>query len=101
MLHEGAHKNGDQTYNHFSNLKWATHLENEKDKLLHGTVLRGSKIKNAKLTERSVRALRKEHAALERNWRSGKVLALAAKYNIGYRTLLRAVKRESWAHVEP
>lgn len=39
-------------------LRWATYKENEADKLLHGTRMRGGKCHAAKLTEQDVRSIR-------------------------------------------
>jgi hypothetical protein len=40
-LHEGAHGDGIRTNAALSNLRWATHAENEADKVLHGTRIEG------------------------------------------------------------
>jgi DNA invertase Pin-like site-specific DNA recombinase len=39
-------------------LEWKTKRQNENDKILHGTLLRGSKIGNSRLTETDVLAIR-------------------------------------------
>jgi len=40
-LHEVAHGDGNGHHNQRDNLRWATYSENEKDKVLHGTSLKG------------------------------------------------------------
>lgn len=40
-------------------LRWATHKENHADKQIHGTVARGEKNGNAKMTEGTVREIRR------------------------------------------
>jgi hypothetical protein len=39
-----AHSDGTKTNNHYTNLRWATHAENEADKRLHGTFRPRAKI---------------------------------------------------------
>jgi hypothetical protein len=41
--YEVAHGDGDRWNNHWENLKWSTHAENEADKIAHGTSLAGRK----------------------------------------------------------
>lgn len=49
--HEAAHNDGDVTNNHYTNLRWATHLENMGDRVLHGTLAAGERHGRARLTE--------------------------------------------------
>jgi hypothetical protein len=35
--HESCHNDGDESNNHFSNLRWDTHAANMRDKIIHGT----------------------------------------------------------------
>jgi hypothetical protein len=52
--HECAHIDGDRKNAKLKNLRWATCLENNRDKILHGTSLKGSKNPSAKLTDDDV-----------------------------------------------
>ena len=51
---ECRHRNGNPSDNRLENLCWGTHAENVADKQSHGTVLRGSNVPGAKLTERDI-----------------------------------------------
>jgi len=62
---ECAHLDGDRTNPALSNLEWKTHVENERDKRLHGTFLSGEKCPWSKLTDEQVAAIR---ADKRRQW---------------------------------
>lgn len=116
--HEVAHGDGCRYNNHKDNLRWATHVENEADKITHGTSLagrpshvpiehrakgathgrytkpertaRGERGGRAKLTEKSVLEIRLDT-------RTQKILA--DEYGVS-RAMIGYVKRgTSWAHV--
>lgn len=55
---EVRHLNGDPHDNRAANLAWGTRSENQRDKLAHGTDMRGVKHTRAKLTEDLVREIR-------------------------------------------
>ena len=46
-----CHNNGDSTDNRLCNLRWGTHEDNAKDKILHGTHQYGESCPKSKLTE--------------------------------------------------
>lgn len=58
--HQAAHScgKGHEGCVNPKHLRWATNLENEKDKIAHGTVLSGEKHNMVKLTEQNVRYIR-------------------------------------------
>lgn len=58
-LHQAAHNcgNGYLGCCNPKHLRWATRTENESDKIIHGTKLRGSLIGNSKLTESDVKMI--------------------------------------------
>jgi hypothetical protein len=55
---EACHNNGNCLDNRPSNLRWDTHLANNRDRLKHGTYQRGSKHPMAKLHEDDVASIR-------------------------------------------
>lgn len=89
------HLNGDSIDNRWpENLAWGTQAENIHDKIQHGTMARGERHGNAKLTAGLVKEIRREYAA-------GGIFqsALAKKYGIDQATVSGIVTRKSWAHV--
>jgi HNH endonuclease len=56
--HELAHLDGDSLNNRPNNLAWKTRIENERDKVAHGTSNRGERQGASKLKESDVRAIR-------------------------------------------
>jgi NUMOD4 motif-containing protein/HNH endonuclease len=56
--HEVAHGDGDELNACLSNLRWATHAENEADKIIHGTRLYGEVHPSARLTNDEVSKVR-------------------------------------------
>lgn len=56
--HECAHNNGNPLDCSASNLRWATHRENEADKIRHGTANRGERASTAKYSTEVIRAVR-------------------------------------------
>lgn len=91
---EACHKDGNRTNNALSNLRWATHKENEKDKEQHGTRQRGEKAGRAKLTAEKVREIRARH-------QQGAVSLgrLAKEYGVTKSSISRLLSRQSWAHI--
>lgn len=74
-----------------------THQDNSDDKYTkgRGNSPRGSQRPEAKLTEDDVREIRHIHAAGEMGYRR-----LAAKYGVNQRTIMYAIQRRTWGHVE-
>lgn len=70
-------------------LRWATMMENELDKFIHGTTPSGSKNGMAKLTESQVN----EISILST---SGNRLALAIRYGVSERTIRRVANGNIW-----
>lgn len=59
--HVVAHADGNRLNNVSSNLRWATYLENERDKDRHGSRPRGDNHRNAKITD-------EQRAEIRRRW---------------------------------
>lgn len=89
---EGRHLNGDRSDNSVGNLAWSTHLENVADKVAHGTLVRGSAVGNAKLTEADVLAMRRLHPGQSLG-------ALAKRFGVGKSTVHDAVTGRQWSHL--
>lgn len=56
--HEVAHGDGNPMNAELSNLRWATHAENEADKILHGTFMQGETHPSARFSDREVQQIR-------------------------------------------
>ena len=94
--HEAAHQNGVKTDNAARNLQWATHGENEKQKISHGTSTvrllwrRGERHHGARLSAAVVAEIR----AIP--YRRGLFTQLARKYHVSRAAIGRAFLGESW-----
>lgn len=91
--HEVAHKNGDVADNRPSNIRWATHAENEADKVRHGTLPRGSRHANSKITEADIVAMRARRAAGET------LAAIADDFGLCFQNVDLICRGKTWAHV--
>lgn len=92
-LHEIAHIDGNPLNNHYKNLAWKTHKENELDKLRHGTVLRGEKVGNAKLTNQKVLEIKGRLI-------SGEMQKVISKmYGVHVSTISLIARNKYWKHV--
>lgn len=88
--HVAAHRDGNGMNNAVDNLRWATPLENEHDKSLHGTVARGERQGNSKLTTPEVVAIRRD----PRPYRQ-----IARDYGVTPENIAVIVRRDGWKHV--
>ena len=90
---EARHLDGKSTNNRASNLEWATHSQNELDKLSHGTHIRGERHPrhNAKISKADAREIRRRFA-LGIDSRK-----LASRFGLSRSTIYAIASRKSWA----
>ena len=91
--HEAAHLNGHRADNRLENLAWVTYQQNRDHMTLHGTVPRGERNGNAKLSTRQVLDIRRRRRAGE----SCLQLAKAFRIHVGH--VAKIVTRGEWEHV--
>lgn len=85
-----AHNDGNKLNNFCDNLRYATIQENTKDRIEHGTIVKGEKVKNSKLTEDIVKKIRNE---------IGTQFEIANKYGINQTNVGFILRRVTWKHI--
>lgn len=91
---EVCHKDGCETNNSVSNLRWGTKSENEADKKLHGTDNSGSRNPRSRLDEDKVRVIK-------RRIRAGHdVGVIALEYNVAINTIKSIKNGSNWRRVQ-
>lgn len=88
-----CHNDGNRANDHLSNLRWATHRENMRDRELHGKTCRGSRNAAAKLNEAQVAEIRARIRVGEPQ------VSLAAIYGISVCTISEIKRKVKWKHV--
>lgn len=88
--HHAAHRNGICTDNRVENLRWATKVENEADKLDHGVRPMGEMHPHHKLTEDQVRSIRSRKTPLQEE---------AVRYGVSITTISYIRNRKTWRHI--
>lgn len=89
--HQGAHRDGNSLNNWLANLKWATQVENENDKIGHGTKCEGVSHGNVKLTLKQVQEIRAVKV-----WTPGLVRDLALKFGVADATISKVRHNKRW-----
>lgn len=90
--HDAAHSCG-QGHNGCINpkhLRWATRTENNNDKIIHGTIMRGEMVPTSRLTAQdvlSIRELASSHSGRQ----------IAEMFGIGQATVQHILHRRTWA----
>lgn len=90
---ECAHLNGNPSDNRLENLAWMTHRENESHKIIHGTINRGHRNGQARLTREQVISIRTRRSAGET------FAAIGEDFGIAESQIWQIVKGQSWANV--
>jgi hypothetical protein len=87
---ETRHLDGDRANNRLENLVWGTKAENEQDRKNHGHVLKGEKNGASKLTEDSVREIRRLRATGKSSYAVAKIFGVS-------RTMVQLIVRgDKW-----
>ena len=84
------HLNGDSADDKAWNLMWGTQKENVSDARGHGTLTRGERIANSKLTAENVAEIRRSKMS---------VASIAAIFDVSESTIYRVIQGRTWAHV--
>lgn len=84
-----CHNDGCKTNNRADNLRWGTATENQSDRVLHKTDLRGEQIKTAKLVESQVIRIKSGMSFKEAH----------QEFGVSHAQYYRIRKGTSWAHV--
>jgi hypothetical protein len=90
---ECAHADGDPSNNHLDNLRWATHVENCRDRVLHGTESIGVRNPAAKLDEESVRQIRMMASLFS-------AVELGDVFGVSKYAIADVLSGNTWSHVE-
>lgn len=92
---ECAHKDGNILNNRLDNLEWTTHIENEKHKKRHKTLLYGEKATCVKLTEKKVQDIKKL-------LRQGKLTQpeIAERFSVSREAVTGINIGRNWRHVK-
>lgn len=91
---EACHKNGNPLDDRLDNLRWGTHLSNMEDKVIHGTLARGSKIGTSKLTAETVLEIRRVRKELKLTYKE-----IGARFEIDQKHAQRICTGASWSHL--
>ncbi len=94
-----CHKNGNAKDNHVGNLAWGTHKDNSADAIKHGTTGKGERNVCAKLTDESIRDIRRRYIPIRGSGGKGNVYALAREYGVTKYTVYLIVRNKIWRHV--
>ncbi len=90
---EGCHNDGKTKNNFIENLRWDTRKNNNRDKIKHGTLVCGSKIKQSKLSDQNVIDIINRYI----NGESG--TNIAKDFCVNFSAIYKILRQESWKHV--
>jgi hypothetical protein len=90
---ECRHLDGDRGNNKLDNLAWGSRVENESDKLDHGTRRCGERMHTSKLTESQVIQIREARVR-------GEILSeIARRFGIDQSNVSMICRRKTWRHL--
>jgi hypothetical protein len=96
--HEVDHIDFNPANNHYTNLQYLTHADNQRRSFAAGRIVlshhRGEKANGAKLTEDAVREIRRRYQGGGVHHRQ-----LALEFGVSQVLISKIVRKESWAHV--
>ena len=90
--HEVAHRDGSKQNNHFTNLRWATTLENQRDRFRHGTHNRGEQHPQSKLNATDIERIRDRYRAGQSQ------TAIARDFQVTKNHIGHVVHGKAWNH---
>lgn len=90
---EVAHNDGNRSNNRVSNLRWASALENQADRIRHETKIQGSEVFGAKLDEAAIPHIR------ERIKNGERYPSIARDYGVSISTISLIKLQRTWTHV--
>ena len=94
---EVNHIDGNKANNHVSNLEWNTKSENMQHAVLNNLCKIGEESRSAKLSEKTVLAIRRLFR-INPNFNKSKI---AKKLNVRDTTIHKIIKNERWKHLTP
>ena len=94
-LTDVAHNDGNPSNNHVSNLRWATHRDNQMDMRKHGTMQDGEKSITAKISAEQAVEIRDR----AKNGPRGTQRRLASEYGISVAQVCRIVNSTRWRSI--
>ena len=91
---QAAHLDGNVKNSQLPNLAWVTPSENCGHKKIHGTLLLGTQLHNAKLNPELVRHIRRSHSA------GASMNSLAKELHVSDSIISDVIRGRRWGHVE-
>lgn len=94
-LTDVAHNDGNPANNHVSNLRWATHRDNQLDMREHGTMQDGERCITAKVSAQQAAEIARRAQI------RGEGVKLAAEFGLSKAQISRIKNGRRWSHALP